>query len=65
LRKRLQELSGHHWKTGGGDWIRQKAAFHLIDKDRREYQVVAKDGYGKVYLDVQGKVTRRKVAEKK
>lgn len=40
--------------------ITQKAAFHLIDKDHREYHVVAKDGDGKVYLDVQGTVTRRK-----
>ncbi len=46
--------------TDLGHGITQKAAFHLIDKDHREYHVVAKDGDGKVYLDVQGTVTRRK-----
>ena len=46
--------------TDLGHGITQKAAFHLIDKDHREYHVVAKDGDGKVYFDVQGKVTRRK-----
>ena len=46
--------------TDLGHGITQKAAFHLIDKDRREYHIVAKDGHGKVYLDVHGAVTRRK-----
>ena len=46
--------------TDLGHGITQKAAFHLIDKDRREYHVVAKDGDGKVYLDLHGTVTRRK-----
>lgn len=43
-----------------GNGITSKAAFHLIDKDHREYHVVAKDGDGKVYLDMHGTVTRRK-----
>lgn len=46
--------------TDFGRGITQKAVFHLIDKDHREYHVVAKDADGKVYLDVQGTVTRRK-----
>jgi hypothetical protein len=37
-----------------------KAAFRIIDQDHREYRVLAKDGDGKVYLDIEGKVTRRK-----
>jgi hypothetical protein len=43
-----------------GHDVTQTAAFHLIDKDHREYHVVAKDSDGKVYLDVQATVTRRK-----
>ncbi len=43
--------------TGG---IVLKATFHLIDADHREYHVIARDGEGKVYLDIDGKVTRRK-----
>ena len=46
--------------TDLGHGVRQKATFHLIDKDHREYHVVAKDADGKVYRDVQGTVTRRK-----
>ncbi len=46
--------------TDLGQGITQKANFHLIDTDHREYHVVAKDGDGKVYLDVRGTVTRRK-----
>jgi hypothetical protein len=43
-----------------GHGITSTAAFHLIDKDHREYRVVAKDSDGKVYLDYQGTVARRK-----
>jgi hypothetical protein len=43
-----------------GHGITSTAAFHLIDKDHREYRVVAKDSDGKVYLDIQGTVVRRK-----
>lgn len=43
-----------------GHGITSTAAFHLIDKDHREYHVVAKDSDGKVYLDYQGTVARRK-----
>ena len=46
--------------TDLGHGITQKAAFHLIDKDHREYHVVAKDSDGKVYLEIQGIVNRRK-----
>jgi hypothetical protein len=46
--------------TDLGHGITQRAAFHLIDKDRREYDILAKDGDGKVYLEVHGTVTRRK-----
>jgi hypothetical protein len=46
--------------TDLGQGITQTAAFHLIGKDHREYQVTAKDSEGRVYLDVHGKVTRRK-----
>ena len=46
--------------TDLGNGVTSKAAFHLIDKDHREYHVVAKDGDGKVYLDVHGTLTRRK-----
>ncbi len=46
--------------TDHGNGITTKAAFHVIDKDRREYHVAAKDGDGKVYLDIRGTVTRRK-----
>jgi hypothetical protein len=63
-----EELSGQ-WEeatttltitTDVGNGITSKAAFHVIDKDRREYHVLAKDGDGKVYLDIHGTVTRRK-----
>ena len=40
--------------TDLGDGITRKAAFHLIDQDRRACHIVWKDGGGKVYLDVQG-----------
>ena len=40
--------------------ITTRAAFHVIDKDHREYDVNAKDGDGKVYLDIHGTLTRRK-----
>jgi hypothetical protein len=43
-----------------GHGITLNAAFHLTDEDHREYHVVAKDGEGKVYFDVQATVTRRK-----
>jgi hypothetical protein len=43
-----------------GHGITTKAAFRIIDQDHREYRVVAKDGDGKVYMDIEGKVTRRK-----
>jgi hypothetical protein len=43
-----------------GHGITSTATFHLIDKDHREYRVVAKDSDGKVYLDIQGTVVRRK-----
>ncbi len=43
-----------------GRGITLTAAFHLKDEDHREYHVVAKDDDGKVYFDVQGRVTRRK-----
>jgi hypothetical protein len=43
-----------------GHGITLTAAFHLTDEDHREYHVVAKDGDGKVYFDVQATVTRRK-----
>lgn len=46
--------------TDLGNGITSKEAFHLIDKDRREYHVVAKDGDDKVYLDIHATVTRRK-----
>jgi hypothetical protein len=46
--------------TDFGKGITCKAAFHFIDKDHREYHVAAKDGDGKVYLDIHGTVTRRK-----
>lgn len=46
--------------TDLGRGITQKAAFHVIDKDHREYHVAAKDSNGKVYLDIHGTVTRRK-----
>lgn len=60
-----------HITTTGSDWdtltittdhgngVVTKAAFHVIDKDHREYDVTAKDGDGKVYLDIHGTVTRR------
>jgi hypothetical protein len=43
-----------------GSGITSKATFHIIDKDHREYHVIAKDGEGKVYLDIEGTVVRRK-----
>jgi hypothetical protein len=43
-----------------GDGITVKAAFHVIDRDHREYDVVAKDGDGKIYMDIHGSVSRRK-----
>ena len=46
--------------TNLSNGVTSKATFHVIDKDRREYHVLAKDGDGKVYLDIQGTVTRRK-----
>jgi hypothetical protein len=46
--------------TDQGNGITTTAAFHVIDKDRREYHVTAKDGDGKIYLDIHGAVTRRK-----
>lgn len=46
--------------TDHGNGVVTKAAFHVIDKDHREYDVTAKDGDGKVYLDIHGAVTRRK-----
>lgn len=42
-----------------GNGITSRADFHLIDKDHREYDVVAKDGDGKLYLDIHGTVTRQ------
>jgi len=46
--------------TDLGNGITSKAGFHLIDKDHREYHIVAKDSDGKVYMDIQRTVTRRK-----
>lgn len=46
--------------TDQGAGITNTAAFHVIDKDHREYHVISKDGDGKVYLDIHGAVTRRK-----
>jgi hypothetical protein len=46
--------------TDHGYGITTKAAFHVIDQDHREYRIAAKDGDGKVYLDIQATVTRRK-----
>ncbi len=46
--------------TDQGNGVTTKAAFHVIDGDHREYHIVAKDGDGKVYVNIQGKVTRRK-----
>ncbi len=46
--------------TDHGNGITTTAAFHVIDKDHREYRIRAKDGDGKVYLDIHGIVTRRK-----
>ena len=46
--------------TDHGNGITTKAAFHVIDKDHREYHIAAKDAEGKVYLDIHGTVTRRK-----
>jgi hypothetical protein len=46
--------------TDLGHGITSTATFHLIDKDHRNYRVVAKDSDGKVYLDIQGTVVRRK-----
>lgn len=46
--------------TDHGNSVVTKAAFRVIDKDHREYDVTAKDGDGKVYLDIHGTVTRRK-----
>jgi hypothetical protein len=43
-----------------GRGIALTAAFHLTDSDHREYHVVAKDDDGKVYVDIQAKVARRK-----
>jgi len=43
-----------------GHDVTQKAVFHLTDEDHRDYHVVAMDGDGKVYLDVQATVTRKK-----
>jgi hypothetical protein len=45
-------------KRNGG--ITLKATFHFIDADHREYHVIAKDDEGRVYLDIEGKVTPRK-----
>ena len=46
--------------TDLGRGITSKAAFHVIDVDHREYDVIAKDSDGEVYLDIHGTVTRRK-----
>lgn len=46
--------------TDQGNGITTTAAFHVVDQDHREYHVTAKDGDGKLYLDVHGTVTRRK-----
>lgn len=46
--------------TDLGNGVTSKTAFHLIDRDHRDYHNIAKDGNGKVYLDIQGTVTRRK-----
>jgi hypothetical protein len=43
-----------------GHGITSTATFHFIDEDHRECHVVAKDSDGKVYLDIQGTVVRRK-----
>jgi hypothetical protein len=43
-----------------GDGITAKAVSHVIDKDHREYDVTAKDGDGRTYMDIHGTVTRRK-----
>ena len=43
-----------------GDGITLTAVFHIIDNDRREYRVTAKDRDGKVYIDAEGTITRRK-----
>lgn len=46
--------------TTAGDGVTTKAAFHVIDKDHREYNVTAKDADGKTYLDIHGTVTFRR-----
>jgi len=46
--------------TDLGSGIISRAALHLIDEDRRDYRIIAKDGDGKVYLDIHGTVNRRK-----
>ena len=46
--------------TDHGNGVTTTAAFHVIDRDHREYQITAKDGDGKLHLDIHGTVTRRK-----
>ena len=45
--------------TDHGSGITTQAAFHVIDKDHREYNVTAKDGDGKIYLDIHGTVMQK------
>ncbi len=43
-----------------GDGITAIATMRFIDNDNRESTLIAKDGAGKIYLDVRGKLTRQK-----
>jgi hypothetical protein len=46
--------------TDLGNKINSATTFHLIDKDHHDFHTLAKDSDGKVYLDIQGTLARRK-----